>query len=131
MTGGTAPSPFAVSIMPSAAAVRSGDSLHITVTVQNAGRERRTVEATSGCFTDYELLDMAGQVVTRSGQVCAAVMSRRELAPGEAMSESFVWVPGGRGMPAVPPGSYRLRGLLLQRGDTLISPLVALVVEGG
>lgn len=126
-----ASSSLAVSITSSAATVRPGDSLRIIVTVENTGRERRTVEATSGCFTDYELLDPSGQLVARSGQMCTAVMSRRELAPGEELSESFVWIPGGRGMPAVAPGSYHLRGLLLQRGDTLMSPLVPLVVEGG
>lgn len=110
---------------------RAGDVLDITVTATNTGRERRTVEANSGCFTDYEVLDEEGKLVARSGQMCTAVMSRRELGAGEALSERFVWTLGMRGSPPVRPGRYQLRGLLLQRGDTLRSQPVSLVVGDG
>jgi|GEM_PF-3745281 len=110
--------------------IRVGETLNITVTTTNTGSEPRTVEATSGCFTDYEILDASGNVVGRSGQMCSAVMSSRALDAGEALSESFAWIVGGRGTTPVQPGQYQLRGVLLQPGDTLRSQPVPVVVEG-
>ncbi|HEX6631002.1 MAG TPA: BsuPI-related putative proteinase inhibitor [Gemmatimonadaceae bacterium] len=127
----TQPSDVVVRVAASQPTVGPAESVRITVTVTNTGDERRVIEATSSCFTDYELLDARGDVVTSSMQLCAAVMSRRELAPGGSFSETHVWTRGQRGMPEVPAGRYRLRGLLLARAGTVTSDAVALEVTPG
>lgn len=93
--------------------VREGETLRIAVTVANRGAAARSVEATSACFTDYEILDAGGAVAATSDQMCAAVMSQRTLAAGESFTDSHSWVRGMRGMPVLPPGRYEARGVLL------------------
>lgn len=125
------PSGVVVRVAASQPSIGPAESVRITVTVTNAGSERRVIEATSSCFTDYQLLDERGAVVASSMQMCAAVMSRHELAPGGSFSEEHVWTRGERGMPQVPPGRYQLRGLLLARADTVTSDAVPLEVTPG
>lgn len=125
------PSDVVVRVAASQPTVGPSQTVRITVTVTNADDQRRVIEASSACFTDYELLDADGKVVSRSLQMCAAVMARRELAPGESFSETHVWKRGLRGMPEVPPGSYQLRGLLRARTSTVTSNAVDLLVTPG
>ena len=129
--GDTQPSDVVVRVAASQPTVGPTETVRITVTVTNTDDARRVIEASSGCFTDFELLDGSGNVVTRSLQVCPAVMARRELAPGESFSETHVWRRGMRGMPVVPAGSYQLRGMLLARTNTVTSNAVDVVVTPG
>lgn len=116
----------AVTLEPST--VRAGESMLVTVTVSNAGTEARTLESTSGCFTDYEVLDAGGTVIATSGQSCTAQMARRELAPGASFSEQQRWVRDLAGMPRLPVGALQVRGLLLAGPDTLRSSPVSLTI---
>jgi hypothetical protein len=122
------PSDVVVRVAASQPTVGPAEAVRITVTVTNTDDERHVIEASSGCFTDFELLDASGNVVTTSLQVCPAMMARRELGPGESFSETHVWRRGLRGMPTVPAGTYQLRGMLLARTSTVTSNAVDVVV---
>ncbi|HEU4631514.1 MAG TPA: BsuPI-related putative proteinase inhibitor [Gemmatimonadaceae bacterium] len=125
------PADVAVRVDASPAAVAPSGSLHIVVTVTNTDDERHVIEASSGCFTDFELLDARGDVVTRSLQLCPAMMASRTLDPGESFSETHVWKRGLRGMPELPAGTYRVRGILLARTSPVASEAVDVVLTPG
>lgn len=117
-----------VTIAPAATQVAAGAPLALTVTVRNRGQATATIPLTSGCATDFEVLDGSDAVVAESGQMCTQVMGQRTLAPGESFVDRFSWAPGTPGMAAVPPGRYRLRGVLLRQGAPLRSAPVPLDV---
>ncbi|MEP6836362.1 MAG: BsuPI-related putative proteinase inhibitor [Gemmatimonas sp.] len=104
--------------------VAAGAPLRITVTVRNGAPSPRTLSFTSGCATDYELLDAAGTVTATSDQMCAQVITNRTLAASDTLAEVHVLLRGRPGMPVVPPGAYRLRGVLLLAGTPVRSPAI-------
>jgi len=88
-------------------------TLRITVTVRNAGKTARTLGFTSGCATDYELVDAGGQVAASSDQMCAQAITSRTLAAGGSFSDVHVHVRGLAGVPVLAAGTYTLRAVLL------------------
>ena len=102
--------------------VAQGATVRITVTVKNTGAAAQTLSFTSGCLTDYEIVDAAGTVSATSERMCSQVLTSRTLAAGEAFSDVHVLVRGMAGMPA--PGTYTLRGVVLLADGALRSPTI-------
>ena len=91
--------------------------LRIQVTVTNRGSAPIDLKFTSGCQTDYELLDAEGKVIGSSMQMCTQSLGNRTLAPGASFTDTHVWIRGMAGMPQPPAGSsMRVRGILLADG---------------
>ena len=99
--------------------------LRITVTATNTTSAARTLRFSSGCTTDYELLDASDAVVGESGQMCAQALTQETLGAGESLTRTHVLVRGMRGMPPTAAGVYRVRGVLLTMGEPVRSEPVA------
>lgn len=98
--------------------------LRITVTVRNTDATARSLAFTSGCATDFELLDGRDAVITTSEQMCTQVMTNRALASGDSLSEVHVLLHGRPGYPTIAPGTYRIRGVLLLASGAVRSPAI-------
>ena len=121
--------PVTVRVAVDPATVAPDGRLTITVTATNATNAPRTLEFSSGCTTDYELLDATGAVVTESGQMCTQALTQQTLAPGASLEGTHVLVRGMRGMPALPAGAYQVRGVLLTMGDPVRSAPVPVTLR--
>ena len=95
--------------------------LRITVTVTNKSRAPVSLEFSSGCQTDYELLDASGALLGASGEMCTQATGRRTLAPGESFSDSHTWIRGLPGMPQASGTRMLVRGVLLAVGKEIRS----------
>ena len=111
--------PMRVSVSLPSDIARRGTPFEINVNVRNTGTKSVTLTATTGCFTDYEVLPASSDTVLgTSGQMCTQAITSRALNAGEGFTVRHLWTPGGLGQLDLPPGSYRIRGiLLLERGD--------------
>ena len=117
--------PIAVRVAVDPSVVPADGSMRITVTATNATSAARTLQFSSGCTTDYELLDPGGAVVAESGQMCTQALTQETLAPGQALTGTHVLARGVRGMPPTSPGTYRVRGVLLTMDGPVRSEPVA------
>ena len=113
-----------VAVEISAAEVRPGDRLRIVVHVRNRAGHPRAVATTTGCLTDYEIVDSTGTVVAESGQMCTEALASHVIPARGTIDDAHNWIIGLRGMPSVPPGAYGLRGVLLARSGRVQSPTV-------
>lgn len=109
-----------VTIATDRSTVAPGETARFTVTVTNNGTSSRTIDFSTACQTDFEILDASGNAVTTSMRVCAQVLSERTLAAGASFSETHEWRRGSLGQPPL-SGSYRIRGVLLQTGNPIRS----------
>ena len=105
--------------------VAADGRLRITVTATNTTSAARTLRFSSGCTTDYELLDASGAVVGESGQMCTQALTQETLGAGETLTGTHVLVRGMRGMPPTAPGVYGVRGVLLTMDGAVRSEPVA------
>jgi len=121
-------SDVAVAIKTDRTAVAPGQALTITITVTNTSASAQQLRFATGCQTDYEFLDGAGNVVTSSHQMCTQALSQRTLEPGASFADSHVWTRGALDPNQVTPGNYQLRGVLLAVGDTVRSSTVPVSV---
>jgi hypothetical protein len=97
--------------------------LTVKVAITNTGKTAATLSFSSGCHTDYELLDASGAVVGESFQMCTQAMTQRTLAPGASFTDTHVWIRGMAGQPKLAAGSVvRVRGVLLTQGAQVRSP---------
>lgn len=114
--------PIAVRVLLEPSLVPADGALRITVTATNTTSAARTLEFSSGCTTDYELLAASGAVVAESGQMCTQALTQETLGAGESLTGRHVLQ---RGMPPIAPGVYRVRGVLLTMGEPVRSEPVA------
>jgi hypothetical protein len=107
-----------VAVSVDSTSLSPGGRLRITVKVTNSSDAPLRLEFSTGCQTDFELLDAQGAVVGESGQMCTEALTRRVLAPRESFTDTHIWVRGLRGSPQPPPGSTSvgIRGVLLATG---------------
>lgn len=117
----TSPRALTVAVSTDKSSVPAGGRLSIQVKVTNTGSAPVDLQFTSGCQTDYELLDAAGKEIGSSMQMCTQSLTSRALAPGASFTDSHVWIRGMLGMPQPPAGSMRVRGVLLATGARLKS----------
>lgn len=128
--------------------VAPGDSLRLrleapdTVAVSDPVRLRLVVENATDAVVplyltgrpvavDVEVLDEDGALVWRllEGQVVSMVLQIRELDPGERLAFEAVWDQRTNAGRQVPPGVYRVRGLLpTDQRTPLATPYVELVI---
>jgi hypothetical protein len=96
--------------------VHAGAPVGIALLVEHPGPDALELylQGRSATF-DVEVRDAAGQVVWRrlEGKVLQAIIQLRVLWPGERFVLHASWNQRDRDGVAVPPGEYRLRGLLL------------------
>ena len=114
--------PIAVRVLLEPSLVPAGGTVRITVTATNTSGAARTLQFSSGCTTDYELLDTSGRVVAGGDQMCAQALTQETLGPGESLTGTHVLA---RGMPPIAPGVYRVRGVLLTMDAPVRSEPVA------
>jgi hypothetical protein len=119
---------LAVVVVADRSTVAAGQDLQITVTVVNNASSARTLEFSSGCLTDFELLDSGGQLVGTSRQVCLQVLTQKTLQASGSFSTSHTLTRGPLGFPQLAPGSYQLRGVLLTSPTAIRSPSIPITV---
>ncbi len=117
--------PITVRVAVEPSLVPADGQMRITVTATNTTSAERTLEFSSGCTTDYELLAPSGAVVAESGQMCTQALKQETLGPGQALTGTHVLARGVRGMPPTSPGTYRVRGVLLTMDGPVRSEPVA------
>lgn len=113
-----------VEVAVDSASIAAKGRLAVTVKVTNAGTVPLALSFSSGCRTDYELLDANGAVIGRSGMMCTEATSEQSLAPGASFTDTHIWVRGLRGMPQPAAGStnMRLRAVLLATNVGNVAP---------
>lgn len=111
------PSALTIDVSADQTTVGPAGRLTVKVTVTNAGKTPANLSFSTGCQTDYELLDPSGAVIAQSFQMCTESLTQRTLAPGASFTDSHVWIRTMAGQPKLPAGSVvRFRGILLTRG---------------
>ncbi len=97
------------------ARVVSGEPVPVTLRIENAGGRPATLylQGRPPAF-DITVHDASGRQVWRrlEGATVAMVLGIRELAPGESLELEDVWRQTDAAGHPVPPGRYRLTGLL-------------------
>jgi hypothetical protein len=117
-----------VAVAANRSSVVAGQDLQITVTATNGASAARTLQFSSGCFTDFEFLDSSGRVVGASLQMCVQVLTQKTVAPGASFSDSHTWTRGPLGFPQLAPGSYQLRGVLLTMPTAIRSSSIPVTI---
>jgi len=117
--------PIAVRVLLEPSLVPADGALRITVVARNTSNAARTLRFSSGCTTDWELLDTSGAVVAESGQMCTQALREETLGPGESLTGTHLLVRGMRGTAPSMPGTYRVRGVLLTMDAPMRSAPVA------
>ena len=117
--------PIVVRVALDPSVVAADGRLRITVTATNTTSAARTLHFSSGCTTDYEVLDTSGAVVATSMQMCAQALTQETLAPGASLTGTHVLARGMLGMAPSAAGVYRVRGVLLTTGEPVRSEPVA------
>lgn len=125
--GGDVALDLVVNIETDRTSVAIGETARFTVTVTNNGSSSRTIDFSTTCQTDFEILDAAGNVATTSMQVCGQALTQRTLAAGASFSETHDWRRGALGQPAL-SGSYQVRGVLLRTGAPIRSTTKSLTL---
>jgi hypothetical protein len=112
-----APDSLTVEVSTDQTTVDPAGRLTVKVTATNTGKTPASLSFSSGCQTDYELLDASGVVIAQSFQMCTQSLTRRTLAPGASFTDTHVWIRNMAGQPKLPAGSVvRIRGVLLTQG---------------
>ena len=97
------------------ARVLQGEPVPVTLRIENAGGRPATLylQGRPPAF-DVTVHDASGRQVWRrlEGAVVAMVLGVRELAPGESLELEDTWRQTDAAGDLVPPGRYRLTGLL-------------------
>lgn len=117
------------------ARVREGEPVRFTLRVANAGGRPATLylQGRPPAF-DLVVHDDVGRIVWRrlAGATLLMVLGIRELAPGESLEFADVWPQSDQSGRPVPPGRYRLAGIVpgepgkeLRCGDVVLEILGA------
>ena len=117
--------PIAVRVAVDPSLVAANGSVRITVTATNTTGAARTLQFSSGCTTDFELLDASCAVAWRSAQMCTQALTEETLGAGESLTGRHVLERDAPGTMSIAPGVYRVRGVLLTMGDPVRSEPVA------
>lgn len=113
----TAPSALTIDVATDQPTVGPTGRLQIRVTITNTSRTTASLAFTTGCQTDYEILDASGAVIGSSLQMCTEALTQRNLAAGASFTDTHVWIRSMAGQPKLPAGTViRLRGILLTQG---------------
>jgi len=94
--------------------LHAGQTASVAVAATNRGTRSVTINS-GGCPAAFVVIKPDGTVAVPGPQVCALVLSVRELAPGETYVFQHTWrldaaVPGEITSQPLPSGSYVLRG---------------------
>lgn len=115
--------------------VAAGDPVRLRLVVENVGDAVVPLYLTGRpVAVDVEVLDEDGGLVWRllEGQVVSMVLQIRELDPGERLDFEAVWDQRTNAGRQVPPGVYRVRGLVpTDQRTPLATPYVTVVITEG
>ena len=85
---------FKVSLDLASSSLALGEPLHFTVVVTNTGDAGGALSFSSGCGTNFLVLDRSGVIwddLAMSHRLCTADAPTRELAPGESRTWEGTW----------------------------------------
>lgn len=97
--------------------LRAGETASVAVAATNRGTRSVTINS-GGCPAAFVVVEPDGAVAVPGPQICAAIASLHEIAPGETYVIRHTWrldaaVPGETTSRLLPSGSYVLRGRVL------------------
>lgn len=103
-----------VNVVTSAAKLKAGEAINVTVTVTNKSSRDRTINA-HGCPRPFAPRNSAGELFGTEDYVCTAVSITKTLHPGESFVFNTSWsgrrATGASGqLEPLPPGIYTLEG---------------------
>ena len=113
--------------------LRAGETANVAVAATNRGTRTATIN-NGGCPAAFVVVGPDGAVAIPGPQICAAILSLRELAPGETYVIRHMWrldaaVPGETTTRPLPSGSYTLRGRVFGQDLRAESPPVDIRIE--
>jgi hypothetical protein len=115
--------------------VDAAETVPIRLIIENTSETGVTLYLTGRPVAfDVEVTDAAGEIVWRrlEGEVVSMVLQLRELAPGERLVFETEWDQRTSAGRLVPPGAYRVRGLLpTDQREPLATPYVDLQIVQG
>jgi hypothetical protein len=94
--------------------IAPGAPFTVTIGVSNPTDHEISVTSATSCHLSFEIIDARGQRVshgTTGG--CRMAYTTLVLGPGEARHESLNWSAVSDDAMPLPPGIYRVRGILL------------------
>ncbi len=108
----------------------AGDTVQIAVSACNRAGLPATLQFSSGCLLLFEVRDAAGALVAPKDIVCTANAPTVTLHPGECLDRHFSWsgAEGIGGGKTLPPGEYRVSGVLTAAGKHPASEPVAIKI---
>jgi hypothetical protein len=95
--------------------VRAGEPVPVTLRLTNTGREPLTIYLQGRPIAfDVTVRRPDGTIVWRrlEGEVVSAILAVRQLEPGASLEFEEVWRQVSNAGEAVPPGDYRVTGVL-------------------
>lgn len=113
--------------------LRAGETASVAVAATNRGTRSVTINS-GGCPAAFVVVQPDGTVAVPGLQICTAILSLRELAPGETYVFRHTWrldaaVPGETTSQLLPSGSYVLRGVVFGQKLRAESPPVEVRIE--
>lgn len=116
--------------------VRPGEPVLVSVIVTNHGEVTRIVDG-GPCPEPFVVMRPSGGVVGPAEKACLAIVTARELPPGESFTVETPWAGDARygayrSSPSLlPPGLYRLKGRVLVTGEGFVegAPVTIRVVR--
>jgi hypothetical protein len=115
--------------------VDAGEAVRVRLVVENVSAAGVTLYVTGRPVAfDVEVRDDADRLVWRrlEGEIVSMVLQIRELAAGERLVFETEWDQRTRAGQLVPPGAYRVRGLLPSDvPEPMVTPAAALRIGEG
>jgi hypothetical protein len=115
------------------AVLSEGDTADVVVVATNRGARPVTINS-GGCPPAFVVLDAVGSVAVPGPEICSAVLSTRQLGPGESYAFRHVWrLDAARDRAPTPqpltPGIYVLRGRVVGQHLRAESSPVTIEIE--
>jgi hypothetical protein len=128
------PRDLSIVIAASAASLRPGEHLTVTVSVLNTSSRVHAIQ-TNSCPRPFDVFDPAGNEVAPMDQLCSASLQITTLDPGDTYTFTSAWTgettsfsSGTTVRQPVPPGTYTLRGTVTAGGLGVLEGGLAQVV---
>jgi hypothetical protein len=106
-----------------------GATMHIVVTVTNAGKKAETLSGPSGCLVFVQILSQTSALVYSSTDTCTGDVTMVSMAPGESRTATIDWDGRSTAGSRLPAGQYALRGGVLQTGLARVGSSLLITIE--
>ena len=115
--------PINVFIEVDKAVLQEGETMTITVTVQNVGYDPVTLTGPSDCLMFVDILNSQGSVVWNSIAGCTGSTVTESVGPGLTRSQSFTWDGSNLAGAPVTSGPYYIRPVARVTGGAIAGPV--------